>query len=279
MHDLIIKDDDPRYGKLGHLWKKYSYREIWYSEGGRNSYYYIPPELVMENYTFRDGRTISSNPINPWDNWIHCMKAAQFIWNYCWITSQEYFDLLVLHINDRSNRPRCAYCKSPLKFNNIKVGYGGGGGNAEWITRTNPCCDKHCASKYRFQLGIYDDLLEYIHTDPIVRTKNERNSFIGKGYPDEDALFYLTWTSEGYLKLGATSRLGMRILHSYDDPRGYYLNPHIIFKSNRVEIANLEARLKLEFKGREYLDPNDLSKLIMHIKYELANRPIANPFE
>lgn len=278
-NNLIIDISDSRYGKLGHLWKKYNYSNIWYSEGGRNSYYYIPPELLIENYVFRDGRKITKFPTNDWDNWIHCMKINDFLQRLCLITSQEYFDLLVLHTNSRLDRPRCAYCKSPLYFNNIKVGYGGGGGNSEWITRTSPCCDKSCASHYRKSLGIYDEIWYRVNNDFMIRTKNERLTFINKDEIVKDTYFYITWTSEGLLKFGASSNLYNRICHSYEDSRGYYLNPHIILVSDRIEIANLEATLKLEFQGREYLNPKEIKLLFKLLKRLLAIRPIANPFD
>lgn len=54
---------------------------------------------------------------------------------------------------------------------------------------------------------------------------------------------------------------------------------HCILKSTRLEVANLEAKVKLEFDGNEYLDFKDLNKVIKDLKDILTIRPIVSPFE
>lgn len=53
----------------------------------------------------------------------------------------------------------------------------------------------------------------------------------------------------------------------------------MIFRGSIEEVANLEASLKLELSGKEYLLDDELHNLMKLIRTKLAVRPIANPFD
>lgn len=121
--EFIIKNDDPRYGKLGHMWK--NVKEYSRNEGINATYYLIPKELVLEDYSsgwINISKTPNESP-DSWDNWINSKRLNKILSQCCNLSLEDYYDLLELHINNRSNRPRCPICGGILNFVRVISGY------------------------------------------------------------------------------------------------------------------------------------------------------------
>ena len=53
-----------------------------------------------------------------------------------------------------------------------------------------------------------------------------------------------------------------------------YVNPHILIKSNRLEIANIEAKIKYKFDGNEILDSSRVSEFFKELRSIISTRPV-----
>jgi len=146
--NYIIPPSDPRYGKLGHLWKKYNYENLIYSEGNHRTYFYVPPELVIREYMLNTVVLKSPGPISGWDNWVYKRDISRLLINCCNLTIQEYFDLLILQINNITDRPKCPICKAPIYFYSIYYGYGSP--YTSWINKKSLTCSHHCSDLLRW---------------------------------------------------------------------------------------------------------------------------------
>jgi len=120
--NFIINQDDSRYGKLGHLWKSYSLEDL-----TESNYWFIPPELIINEYTDSRGRRFSKDKssLGQWDNWISTYFLEERLFFTTGLSTQEYYDLLILKINNISDRPKCYHprCKSYTKFYSMSKGY------------------------------------------------------------------------------------------------------------------------------------------------------------
>lgn len=154
------------------LFRRYNYNNIIERDEFSNKFWYIiPKELVLEdnlysdsNYvTLKDGGYVSGKG-----------NVDYFFRLFTGLTSQEYFDLLVLHINDTELRPICDHpeCDSRLKFNSILYGYGG---SHNWTDSTRHYCSHECSSNGRlYHLEDYPYYKEFI--------RKLRNGEDGFGY-------------------------------------------------------------------------------------------------
>ena len=74
-----------------------------------------------------------------------CIKSelAQYGW-----TPQEYFDILILHINDTDDRPKCSNpeCSIPLNWGG-RIYYGCSQNGYSWFDRIQHYCSPSCRSK------------------------------------------------------------------------------------------------------------------------------------
>lgn len=277
MKELIISEKDPRYRILSEIQSKYPRENLMEIEDDWRVYYFIPPELILEEYQTTRGRLFSQNPIDEWDNWFFYRDAEWLLNLTCHISMQDYFDLLFLHINDKSLRPKCDYCGKPLKFHSIKAGYGGSTSNHNWFDSETHCCSNSCATSLKHDLGILDRSVYNLHHDPKIGAYNDMNRFLEMGEDSDECYFYITWTNSGKFKYGVTSNPNYRewVSRNLDQ----YKNTHIVLKDNRVQVAYLEARIKLALNIRtEYLDPNETRKFFQILKEEISNRPIEYPF-
>ena len=91
---------------LDDLFTKYNFENIIRREGPRRIYYYMPYELVINEYltNYVDVHKTRSDLMNPWENWISKFVITRVCEWSLRLTIQEYFDLLVLHINRKSDR-------------------------------------------------------------------------------------------------------------------------------------------------------------------------------
>lgn len=146
--NYIIPPWDPRYGKLGHIWKKYNWKSVVYVEGYYSTYFYIPTELVIKDYT-RYCRVLKLiDKTDDWCNWIYKRECKRILEYSCSLTMQEYFDLVILHINNRSDRPKCPVDSNIIPFYSIYYGYGSP--YTSWDNKELPiCCSRSCRDIYR----------------------------------------------------------------------------------------------------------------------------------
>jgi hypothetical protein len=259
-NNLIISYEDPRFGKIGHLWRRYSWDNI--KRGfGRRKEYFIPPELIKRDYVTHRGTKILAK-LESDSNWINSNSFANILWKTCELEVQEYCDLLVYHINDKLDRPRCCWCKSYLKFDyhlNQQYGF---------------FCNESCSVSYahRFSESLIAHDLDNI-LNPITRIKASRNSFLSRC--SESAHFYIVSTDYGP-KIGVASNLEDRISYSRLDNWNYKeILFDIILPS--VDAANLEAFFKLENDGSELISPESVQDYIDRVN-KLILDMIEDPF-
>lgn len=251
-NDYIIPPWDSRYGKLGHLWKRYNYYNIIDKSIPRGWKYLLPKELTEEKE----------------DVWVNC-KGFKFKLAEYYLTTQDYYDLMILHINHTSDRPKCAYgfCHNKLKFKSISQGYSSGFRfNINGFTAF--CCNEH-------QRLYHEDVNKESINSLIPTIKRQRNTFIIKSNSDEGVL-YVGINKGQRLKFGVASNFINRLLSLRGDKTLEIA--HVLVRSSIEEVANIEARLKLVFKS-EYIKISQLHNLLVVLKAILKDRPVTNPFD
>jgi len=287
--NLIIRSDDPRYGKLGHIWKKYNWNNIVINT---NPFIYrIPSELVLHDYfsgTNWVTPKIPEDVIDPYwienANIISSKGLCYCLSHGCELTVQEFFDLVILHINDTSNRPRCALegCSSPVKWGGrMSFGYN----VSRWWcdVKATYCCDSHAKLFQAYHPELYPDQSIQIKRfleggyQYEVKVYSEMMRYINMGNPYDIIIIYYAITCDGDFKFGLTYDLQMRKRHERING-GDYKSIHAVLYTNRLEASYIEAKLKLKFKA-EYLEFNMIHSVSSEIKTIISNRPIANPFE
>jgi len=281
--NLIIPPWDPRYGKLGHIWKKYNWDNLVYRDSNRVILYFIPPELVINEKIYSRGWKVlkSIDYTDEYCNWSSSKPINNKLIETCELNNQDYFDLLILKINNKLNRPRCnnIECNSILKFSNrIFYGYNQ---TYPWNESDHAFCCKSCSAYYQsthpneFENGMQHKL-NWINARYIPRNKiyTDYRSYLNKGNQYDECNLYISLTNNGFIKYGVTTNIENRRYMFYSN----LITIHKLIDSYRFEIANIEAKLKFEFKGREYLNFDELHKFFNILKSILANRPVASPF-
>lgn len=272
----IIKNTDSRYKYLSYIYNKYNYDNIFTKFKGYTGWWmFIPPELVLEYYESQTG-TSYINTLEDYDpkdvgsNWISTINIRH-AFKSCNLTAQELFDILVLHINDTDDRPKCTNCGCELTFTGVMIGYGS---SHHWNEIKNVFCSRSCRNYYW-------------HSHPneypeIVRGSilAQRNSFISNSLNADNniiAYFYIAITESKLIKYGISVNPSGRVHRQSSYNRDEYVTFHIIKVGSVVDIANLESLIKLELNGHEYIEFNNLSNLIVLIKRYINN--IYDPFK
>jgi hypothetical protein len=264
-YNEIIPPWDPRYGKLGHIWKKYNWNELISGED-RSIYYYIPPELVLtEIKSYQTILKVITNDPDSYNNWVNRQCISKYLHLSCNLEVQEYFDLLNLKINSSLNRPKCDYCHSYLEFSGrLGRGYNS---STPWNNDQHHYCNHSCQMGYRFN---HPEEFTFI---PELLTKMVRNrEYTRYDRLSKSILYISTCEYDDLYKFGIT-------VYSNFEPYRYGGNiAHILVKSTRDECANIEARLKLKFNGSEWINKKDLHNFIKELKDILLTRPVSDPF-
>lgn len=100
----------------------------------------------------------------------------------------------------------------------------------------------------------------------------DKQMYIRRGNPDDTCILYLAKLSKEFIKVGVTTDLMKRSMRGY---HGYlYLKTEILYKGSRIQVAELESKIKLEFKdkiclGNEGFSVDLLDKIRLFIKNEL----------
>lgn len=283
----IIDKSDDRYKLLDTLFDKYSYDNIIKRfEGYDHPWYFIPPELVKFPYSKGSIEIfdITTTDLDyDWDNYVSYNSITRILLKCCELTPLEYFDLLVLHINDTNDRPKCKYCNNYLTWSGrILCGYGSGG--HLWTESENNFCSPGHTILYRnSHLDEYPEYSEFINSggsfglqysnpdlyDPVgtsvysTHIETMRSKFKNSGNKTDICQFYITRSGDK-LKFGITSDIDIRLGFgaSFDS---YSNDVRIIYESHRYFIADLEAEIKYKFKSSiEYLEWSQALRLCQY---------------
>lgn len=277
--NLIIPPWDSRYRSLGRLYNTYNYSNL-HDSGDDSWLWYIPPELVL--IEIHTSITISKTP-NDWmtsyDNWITTKFIRRKLWDSCRLTPQEYFDLLELHINDKSNRPKCRNCGNKIPFlGKLSIGYGGG---IPWYDKSELYCSYQCKSEYvnshldsypKYKEALYNDKPQFHSIKSGI--KGNMLSYINRWHNSNktECYFYLVQESIDSIKFGLTYDL---------DQRYSYLNSiqsYLVLSGSVESMAYLEAFLKLNYNGSESVPLTELDNIKSLIQSRISIG-YPNPFE
>lgn len=252
--DYIIKPDDPRFNLLTDLYDNYDESNFSDGSGVNSTWYYIPKELVLTEYYGR-GNIVKFNPgikDLDWDNWVNNKVFNRVLYDTCKLTSQEYYDLIIGHINDRNLRPKCDYCGTFIRFYNMSVGY------TKSLTNHNFCCSYHRDLYINNHLDEFPSVVESKYSNLIglgnvasVSTTICRiyKTYLGSGDWNDSCEFYIA-KDDGYFKFGITIDSNSRS-KAYDSIK-------VIYENTRVRIASLEALIKVYLgKSSEWIKFNN----------------------
>lgn len=144
----IINENDSRFKLLPKLWDRLDSVELTTYSSGGGLRYLIPMELVnneFERWTSR-GNYISAS--KSWDSYIITYRFESIFHEATGLTKQDYFDLVMLKINETELRPRCSICNKPLEFSGkLGQGYRAGGGTGMNDDSITPYyCSASCRS-------------------------------------------------------------------------------------------------------------------------------------
>lgn len=261
-YNEIIPPWDSRYGKLGHIWKKYNWNNIIKGKGpGRK--FYAPKELVINDIITHRGNRILQNPETD-DNYISTNSLDNLLIQSCDLTKQEYSDLVIYHINSKLNRPRCPICGNPIRF------------SEKMNTCYQQTCSQRCAATYNHQnseLMRLHSIENFSRID--VHVKAEFKQLLSRGPLDENVVIYVVLT-ETTPKFGVSRDLNMRINCS----RMSISYKEVLFQevTTRYKAACIEAQLKLDNYGSEWISTDEVEYYESRIM-DLLNKPTTNPFE
>lgn len=257
--NLIINELDPRYKYLDKL-LSYDRSSIIYRGDGRNSvYYFIPPELVLEEYDTDKIQLRKSLTEWSWCNWIHGRSIPRILQDYCNITTEEFYNLIILHNNDLDNKPRCKYCNSDLWFKCLAYGYSTH--NYKEGSSTIFCsisCHVNWMNENNLGMNSIDSNI-----------RKARTQFLSKGTLEDECYLYITWLSNGKFKYGITSNLEDRIVLENLNGNSYN-SIHILRIDSRVNIVDIELKLKYRFNGLEYLESKLLNNFFIELRIILT---------
>lgn len=211
---------------------------------GHRLYYWIPGEI---------------NSIEPGHGyWYHYRTLESELNQYGW-TVQEYFDILILHINDTEDRPRCPYCGRFLEWSGrLTYGYG----QDYWFESTHHFCSPSHRTLYMSSHpDEYQDFAELLDSggnlnavrrDPNKSLNNDNlerkinsmwGTWLSKGNKTDECSFYIGKLVTGEFKYGVTS--------SEDDRAASYKfkKLKVILTNSREYVGALEAQIKFELNN------------------------------
>lgn len=230
--NFIIKPDDIRFGKLESIYSRYSYDKLLVYKGDE-LYYLLPHELVVHPYITRTKFVISDTV----DTLIYNKGFWSILEFSTDLTQQELFDICVLHINLKSDRPKCDYCGNPLEFFTLRYGYSKS--KIIWEEKHNLTCSLNCANA-----------LDQRHI-----SRMQYVGFLNQGNLSDVCSLYLVYDSN-LIKFGVTSNFDRRLAQLNSE----FNNPSskVLFTGTRFQVANIESRLKNQFESEwvEYSEVN-----------------------
>lgn len=253
---LIISDE--RISILETIFTKYNYNNIIYCESRNHNYYFLPPELVLkENPEYR----IYKREVDPntFENWIYQGDMDWVCIEYLGITKQEYFDLIVLHINDTDLRPKCIECGTQLRFESIVWGYSGFNHKYKPLEKKFRFCCKSCSNYFTFSHPeLYPEVVNRgWSNNPEFSVKSCYTRILNGGSDSDPYFFYVASCGDNF-KFGVCKNVYDRLALQarLAEP---YKSFHKLILTRRTA-ANLEAWLKKTLEFREYLDWSEIPR-------------------
>lgn len=276
----IINEDDPRYNLLDNMWEAYDKEDLVIELGARATRYLIPEQLVINNYVTSKTKVLSTKPdMSPdsEDNLVNDHSIKRVLVKTCELSLQDYYDLCFLKINDTRDRPKCPYCGYSCEFSGkISRGY-------------KQFCSRSCARTFELKnRELYPKVAEQFDNFNQLGTearlslanntfnciKKARSQFLSYGSANDSCQLYCV--HNGYkVKFGVSGSIESRLTTHRHVGLTFQ---HILLVSNRVEIANIEAKLKLKL-GDEEIEFLDLPLLFKYLKEILSSRPVESPFD
>lgn len=251
----IIKETDFRYKNLPKLWEKWNF-DNFKIPLSRQYRYVIPHELRLDGgEDFFIGR------------------SAIFIERYLGLELQEYFDLMVLHINDTDDRPKCKNCGAYICFSGeLARGYA----RHHWENVRNLFCDKSCRQYY-----IHSHLEEYPHEverrkswtqsvslNDMRQARSAMNRELNHGDHLDLIYFYRGRLDDNWLKYGITEYYPGRNNH-------LHLKDDEIFQYTRSKACLLEYLIKVKFIELGINDHECVKMENKEIFYKITNEMIS----
>lgn len=209
-----------------------------------------------------------------------CTRLSTVLLSFCKLTTQEFYDLIVLHINDESLRPKCPNCNSTSAWNgSFKRGYMEtclsddcksyirGKGLRKWYANTDEeviSNMQRSKSLERWKDTTYEDRLNQLDTSlaSLNSCEGKANSayslLLSHGNLDDICNFYIAISYEGLFKYGVAKDVESRIRWSTP-----YRKYKIIVRDSRLKLANLEWWIKVNLgENSEYISWNLVPKFI-----------------
>lgn len=224
------------------VFHKYCYNNIFRTDKYGIKYILIPKELVIHDYYIESTRVY----IKPGDYVRLSLRSPikdDLLMTTTGLTMQELFDLTELHIKFTEDRPKCEYfnCHKPLLWSG-KYSFGYGNSCRNWNLIDYHYCSRTCSGKdySSSKLIGYGTLNNQV--------SSQYHEFLSYGSLTDECMFYIATTTNSKFKFGIASnitRFGFNGISNYK----------ILLKASRLEVANLEAHIKLFRKShKEYLD-------------------------
>lgn len=199
---------------------------------------FIPPELVineMSGYSFNASKEYGAEISTK------STKHRDYIKFITGLTLQELFDVTILNINEKSDRPKCKNCGRQIQWSG-RFTFGYGNFQKLWNLNENHFCNHSCRAQYSVSnkltgFGTY-----------VNQASAQRSQFLTYGLESDKCFFYIA-IDGSELKYGICTDPDRRFLiQKYDKYK-------VIFTGTRLQVANLEYWIKIELRNHSELIP------------------------
>lgn len=246
----IITEFDVRHYRLNDLWSRVN-ESNYRVKDGQKSLMLLPMELCIVPIDRWTGRGNHIKYDSSTDLLVSSNSYRRLLLESTGLSVQEYYDLVVLHINNTEDRPRCKWCNKELRFHNqLNHNYGlfCNSSHSELFMQMNPDYSPATANH---------KINDYCTEDSRIFSKYK--SALSHGPSNEIIQFYIT-ESNGRYKYGITRDLKVRESYSRLDGLNYR-NSKVLLTGTRDLVCKLEYELTKIFRS-EFISPLDLNKFI-----------------
>jgi len=280
--------------KLFDKYKDLYLKDLTVIEGPQRIYYFIPPEYVI-NPIITNSITITKTAeriSDNYDNWIYCRYFSRFLKESTGYDTQEWYDMIELHLSDPSERPKCSVCNNELPWS----------GRLSWgyrmdSTGYNPI-HRFCSYECKEKAGSvgwkliwemdYEGMYNTVTNNGFINNQDEKgnNAYLDLRYilseswnENDEASLYIVKSLDKF-KVGFSRleypyeriRVAKMNLLNYPDSLFY------VFRGNWKYVAYLEYNLKLglfKYRIQELgFETFDLSHYNNVIKSLLSNKKL-----
>lgn len=263
----IINESDSRFKLLDIIFQKYNFESISIRYDDGYLEYFIPPELVISDYKYGSCEVYGLKLFNENSdvhNLVYPSKLSIFLNECCDLTSQELFDLCVLHINDTDDRPKCPECNRYIKFSGeFQRGYS----RHHWTNEPSHrlfCCNSCRTSYMHHHLDEYPHMIDTVTAlsevgyDPYKQFKSALIRSLNQSI-DSKSDFYISISGEDF-KFGISIHANDRILKVWNSNNySYrYITMDVRITSLlefliKVESNYLDKSFNSEYQSKSYI--------------------------